>query len=102
MKKVRIIPPIPKEYKKLRVAAYCRVSTSGPAQLRSLEIQIKIYTKLIRSHSKRIFSSVFFDVESGLRRNGRIMLDKILGNPKDMPGYPKKEYEYPFHPYVAV
>ncbi|MDT3700825.1 MAG: hypothetical protein RO469_15560 [Thermincola sp.] len=50
MKNVRIIPAIPKENKKLRVAAYCRVSTSGPEQLRSLEIQIKTYTKMIRSH----------------------------------------------------
>ena len=32
MKNVRIIPAIPKENKKLRVAAYCRVSTSGPEQ----------------------------------------------------------------------
>lgn len=41
MKNVRIIPAIPKENKKLKVAVYCRVSTSGPEQLRSLEVQIK-------------------------------------------------------------
>lgn len=46
MKNVRIIPAIPKVHKKLRVAAYYRVSTSGPEQLRSLEIQIKTYTKM--------------------------------------------------------
>jgi len=34
MKNVRIIPPIPKKNKNLRVAVYCRVSTFGPAQLR--------------------------------------------------------------------
>jgi site-specific DNA recombinase len=50
MKNVRIIPAIPKENKKLRVAAYCRVSTSGPEQLRSLEIQISVYKKTIKSH----------------------------------------------------
>ncbi|MFZ5643815.1 MAG: hypothetical protein ACOY46_09525 [Bacillota bacterium] len=37
MKKVRIIPVLPKENKKLRIAAYCRVSTFGLAQMRSLE-----------------------------------------------------------------
>lgn len=78
MKKVRIIPVLPKENKKLRVAAYCRVSTFGPAQLRSLELQIKTYTKMIRSHSNWIFAGVFFDVESGLRRSGRTGLDKML------------------------
>lgn len=38
MKTVRIIPAIPKENIKFRVAAYCRVSTYGSAQLRSLEL----------------------------------------------------------------
>ena len=78
MKNIRIIPAIHKENKKLKVAAYCRVSTSGPAQLRSLEIQIKTYTKMIRNHPDWIFAGVFFDVESGLRRSGRTGLDKML------------------------
>lgn len=78
MKYVRIIPAIPKENKKLRVAAYCRVSTSGPEQKRSLEIQIKTYTVMIRSHPDWIFAGVFYDVESGLRRSGRTGLDKML------------------------
>lgn len=38
MKKIRYIPAKTIEYSKLRVAAYCRVSTSGPIQLSSLEI----------------------------------------------------------------
>lgn len=78
MKKVRIISPIPKEYKKLKVAAYCRVSTFRPAQMRSLEIQIKTYKKMIRSHPDWIYAGVFYDVESGMRRNGRTGLDKML------------------------
>lgn len=78
MKNVRIIPAISKENKKLKVAAYCRVSTSGPEQLRSLEIQIKTYTVMIRSHPDWIFAGVFHDIESGLRRSGRTGLDKLL------------------------
>ena len=78
MKNVRIIPSRPKENKRLRVAAYCRVSTSGPEQLRSLEIQISAYTKMIRSHPYWIFAGVFYDIESGLRRSGRKSLDKLL------------------------
>ncbi|MGB8455331.1 MAG: recombinase family protein [Anaerocolumna sp.] len=78
MKNVTIIPPKPKENKKLRVAAYCRVSTSGPEQLRSLEIQIKTYSKMIKSHPNWIFAGVFFDIKSGLRRSGRKSLDKLL------------------------
>ena len=78
MKNVRIIPAKPKENKKLRVAAYCRVSTSGPEQLRSLEIQISAYKKMIKSHPSWLFVGVYYDIESGLRRSGRKSLDKLL------------------------
>jgi site-specific DNA recombinase len=78
MKNVRIIPAIPKENKKLRVAAYCRVSTSGPEQLRSLEIQISVYKKTIKSNPNWFFAGVYYDIESGLRRSGRKSLDKLL------------------------
>ena len=82
MKNVRIIPIKPKENKRLRVAAYCRVSTSGPEQLRSLEIQIKTYTKMIKSDPNWLFAGVYYDVESGLRRSGRKSLDKLLKSGK--------------------
>ena len=78
MKKVRIIPALPKENKKIRVAAYCRVSTFGSSQLRSLELQIETYTKIIGSNKNWLFAGVFYDIESGLRRNGRTELDKML------------------------
>jgi len=78
MKNVRIIPAKPKENKKIRAAAYCRVSTSGPEQLRSLEIQISAYKKMIKSHPNWHFGGVFYDIESGLRRSGRKSLDKLL------------------------
>jgi len=78
MKNVRIIPALLKENKKLKVAAYCRVSTFGSAQLRSLEFQITTYAKMIRSHPDWIYAGVFYDVESGLRRSGRAGLDKML------------------------
>lgn len=78
MKNVRIIPEVSKENKKLRVVTYCRVSKFGPEQLRSIDIQIKTYTKMIRNYPNWIFAGVFFDVESGLRRNVRDGLDKML------------------------
>jgi len=78
MKNVRFIPPKPKENKELRVAAYCRVSTSVPEQLRSLEIQISAYKKMIKSYPNWLFVGVFYDIESGLRRSGRKSLDKLL------------------------
>lgn len=67
-----------KENKKMRVAAYCRVSTFGPAQLHSLDTQIEVYTRMIKNNKDWKFAGVFYDVESGLRRKGRTELDKML------------------------
>ena len=78
MKNVRIIRPKPKENKKLRVAAYCRVSTFGSAQLHSLDTQIEAYTRMIKNNKDWRFAGVFYDVESGLRRKGRTELDNML------------------------
>ncbi len=82
MKKIRYIPAKTIEYRKLRVAAYCRVSTSGPIQLGSLEIQIETYTRMIESCPDWIFIGVFYDIGSGLRRTGRIELDALLKKAK--------------------
>ena len=82
MKSVRYIPTKTIEYRKLRVAAYCRVSTSRPVQLGSLEIQIETYTHMIESCPDWIFVDVFYDVGSGLRRTGRAGLDALLRKAK--------------------
>jgi hypothetical protein len=47
VKKIIVIPLKPSEPKKLKVAAYCHVSTLSPTQRRSLDWQIKSYTKMI-------------------------------------------------------
>lgn len=82
MKNIRYIPAKTIENRKLRVAAYCRVSTSGPVQLGSLEIQIETYTHMIASCPDWIFVGVFYDVGSGLRRTGRAGLDALLRKAK--------------------
>ncbi|MDF2523312.1 MAG: hypothetical protein K0R31_953 [Clostridiales bacterium] len=46
MKKIIVIPPKPQEPKKLKIAAYCRVSTLSLIQKCSLDWQIKSYTKI--------------------------------------------------------
>lgn len=82
MKNIRYIPVKTIEYRKLRVAAYCRVSTSGPVQLGSLEIQIETYTHMIESCHEWIYVGVFYDIGSGLRRTGRTGLDALLRKAK--------------------
>lgn len=82
MKNIRYIPAKTIERRKLRVAAYCRVSTSGPVQLGSLEIQIETYSHMIESCPDWIFVGVFYDISSGLRRSVRVGLDALLRKAK--------------------
>ena len=51
---------------KLRVAAYCRVSTKGAEQEDSLELQKEVYRARIGSHPDWEFADVYADSLSGL------------------------------------
>lgn len=82
MKNIRYISAKTIEYRKLQVAAYCRVSTSGPAQISSLEIQIDTYKHMIEICPDWILVGVFYDIGSGLRRTGRTGLDDLLRKAK--------------------
>ncbi len=80
MKKITFIPVINslKSTGKLRVAAYCRVSTERESQQSSIDLQIKYYTDLIQTNPEWEFSGVFYDYESGLRKEKRNGLDAML------------------------
>lgn len=78
MKKIWIILPLHRENKKMRVAAYCRVNTFGPAQLHNLDTQIVAHTRVIKNNKDWRFDGVFYDVENGLRRKGKTGLDNML------------------------
>jgi len=81
--KIRYILAKTIEYRKISVPAYCRVSTSGPIQLRSLEIQIETYTRMFESCLDWIYIGVFYDIRSGLKRVGRGGLDDLLRKAKN-------------------
>ena len=53
-----IIPDVPE---KLRVAAYCRVSTDNEAQSGSYQLQIQYYTEYIQKNPNWIFVGVYAD-----------------------------------------
>ncbi len=56
----------PTEVQRLRVAAYCRVSTRHEEQRHSLEAQIAHYTNFIKRNSNWEFAAVYSDIASGL------------------------------------
>ena len=69
VKKIRKIDVVQQKphNKKLRVAAYCRVSTKYESQKSSIEIQKLYYTKLIENNSDWENAGVFVDYGSRCR-----------------------------------
>ena len=79
VKKIRLIPVPPKEPKRLRVAAYCRVSTRSKEQQASLFRQIWAYMNQILNNPNWEFAGIFYDFgKSGLRKRGRTGLENML------------------------
>ena len=65
-KEVQIIPAqkdlvTKSEKKKLRVCAYCRVSTDEDTQASSYELQVQNYTKMIQENPEWEFAGIFAD-----------------------------------------
>lgn len=65
-REVQIIPAkkdlVPEgEKKKLRVCAYCRVSTDEDTQASSYELQVQNYTKMIQENDEWEFAGIFAD-----------------------------------------
>ena len=59
--KIDKIQPSKAAKKKLRVAAYCRVSTDSDAQLESLETQMSHYKSYITARDEWEFAGLYFD-----------------------------------------
>lgn len=95
-KKITVIPPDPKydirikpEQKKLKVAAYCRVSTRFEEQEQSYEAQVEYYTKKIREAPNWSFVEVYADqgktaTDMKHRDNFNRMLEDCYGGKIDM------------------
>ncbi len=74
----RMIPPKANFPPKLKVAAYCRVSTNTAEQLSSLAMQEQYYEKHIKQNPDWIFAGVYSDIGSGTRRTGRSRFKVLL------------------------
>ena len=74
----KMIPPRANFPSKLKVAAYCRVSTNAAEQLSSLAMQEQYYEKHIKQNPDWIFVGVYSDVGSGTRIKGRSRFKALL------------------------
>lgn len=65
--------------RKLRVAAYCRVSTDGDEQLESYKSQVKYYTELIKSNPDWEFVDIYVDAAiSGTKTDLRDGFNRMI------------------------
>ena len=71
MPQVQVIQPIQQQPKRLRVAAYARVSSDSTDQLNSLSVQVDYYTHLIQENPNWDFAGIYTDatVIIGLKQN---------------------------------
>lgn len=61
MPQVQVIQPIQQQPKRLRVAAYARVSSDSAHQLNSLSVQVDYYTHLIQENPQWEFAGIYTD-----------------------------------------
>lgn len=81
MPKVRVIKPIncmeaEAEAPKLRVCAYCRVSSDHTGQLQSFSAQVEYYTRLIESNNAWTFAGIYAD--EGISGTAKDKRDEFL------------------------
>jgi len=81
MAKVTVIPPKEAEAKRLRVAAYCRVSTDSSDQLHSYAAQIRNYTELIKQHDNWELVDVYADAgTTGTKTDQRDEFNRMMSD----------------------
>jgi DNA invertase Pin-like site-specific DNA recombinase len=79
-KKITKLESLPKLDKRIRVAAYARVSTGSDAMLQSLASQINHYKKHIQSNSEWQFVGVYADEASTGTKDSREEFQQLLAD----------------------
>ena len=79
--KIDVITAPVDEVKRLRVAAYCRVSTDSDAQLESLEAQKSHYEQYISRHPEWELAGIYYDEGiSGTKKEKRPELLRLIAD----------------------
>lgn len=81
MPQVKVIQPIVEQAKKLRVAAYARVSSDSADQLNSFATQVDYYTSYIQSKEEWEFAGLYADeAVSGTTADKRYDFQRLLAD----------------------
>ena len=79
--KIEANRPDPFANPKLRVAAYCRVSTDSDEQLESLQAQKSHYENYIKANSEWEYLGVYYDEGiSGTKKDNREGLQRLISD----------------------
>ncbi len=76
-KTIHFIPPLPLKREK-RVGIYCRVSTNGADQLKSLTAQVSALTRLTAANPKWLLVDVYIDIASSKTGSSRKEFTRML------------------------
>ncbi|QAT42327.1 recombinase family protein [Aminipila luticellarii] len=80
-KQITTIPARPnQDEKRLKVAAYCRVSTEHEEQRQSLKSQVAYYTQKICGNPDWDFAGIYAEQESGTRVDNREEIQRLMNN----------------------
>ena len=74
-----VIAPLP-DIRKLKVAAYCRVSTDKEDQKSSIRIQKEHFMTVAEKHDDWQFIGIYADIVSGTKKEKRPGLKRLLGD----------------------
>ena len=74
-----VIAPLP-DIRKLKVAAYCRVSTDKEDQKSSIRIQKEHFMTVAEKHDDWQFVGIYADIVSGTKKEKRPGLKRLLGD----------------------
>lgn len=66
--------------KRLKVAAYCRVSTEHEEQRQSLKSQVAYYTQKICNNPNWDFAGIYAEQESGTRVDNRSEVQRLMND----------------------
>ena len=73
----------PRKIERMRVAAYCRVSTDDEDQIKSYDSMVRYYTDMIKNNKDWVYAGVYADKAMTGTKDNREQFQKLIQDCKD-------------------
>lgn len=80
----------PRKIERMRVAAYCRVSTDDEDQIKSYDSMVRYYTDMIKNNKDWVYAGVYADKAMTGTKDNREQFQKLIQDCKDGNAVPYK------------